>query len=678
MLSTFRARLQLAKKTASVPTVGFSNTYSRQHARSIDPTTREQFWSEQAQAVNWIKSPTKILDSSRAPLYRWFTDGLLNTSYNCLDRHVGELGNSIALYWDSPLTNSKAKFTYNQLLDKVATLAGVYTKLGITKGDRVIIYMPQIPEAIFAMLACARIGATHSVVFGGFAPKELASRITDAEPKLIVTSSCGVEPNRVIDYKIAVDEALKISQFENKAKVIVVQRDMMPTKLWTKGRDFDFNEEMNKANKVDPVPVESTHPLYVLYTSGTTGTPKGIVRDNGGTNVALNWSMKHIMGIGKRDVYFSGSDIGWVVGHSFIVYGPLMAGASTILYEGKPIGTPDPGAYWRMVQEYKIKGIYTSPTALRAIRKEDHEGNYFKKYDLSSLDTVTFAGERADIPTLQWLRDNLPKNVLLNDNYWQTESGWPISCNYRNFHTFPTKFGSATRPAPGYEVHILTESHEIIEEKKKLGAVCIKLPLPPSGMMTLWRNDEAFIQKYLSEHPGYYTSGDAGYYDEDGYLHITARVDDVINTAGHRLSTSQMEEVLNSYSDIAESAVVSHRDDLKGEVPVGFVVVKSGRGPNPNDLERALIKLVRTEIGPVAVFKNVIVVEKLPKTRSGKILRATLKKIVDGQKYKITPTIEDETVLPVIETLVKQKGLGKAGDIKFEEDLGLGVGETKP
>eukprot|EP01015_Nassula_variabilis_P016813 TRINITY_DN2599_c0_g1_i7.p1 TRINITY_DN2599_c0_g1~~TRINITY_DN2599_c0_g1_i7.p1 ORF type:complete len:622 (+),score=141.23 TRINITY_DN2599_c0_g1_i7:1-1866(+) len=600
--------------------------------------------------------------------YMGFQGGTLNTCYNCLDRHIEELGDNLALIYDSPITKNRATFTYNEVLENVSQLAGVLVDMGIQKGDRVIIYMPMIPQTVFALLACARIGAIHSVVFGGFAPKELASRITDAKPKLIIAASCGIEPpKRIIDYKKSLDEAIKLSG-DDEVKVLLFQRSEHISVTLIKGKHFDYEEMLAQAKSVPCVEVDATHPLYILYTSGTTGTPKGICRDNGGNAVSLTWTMKNVFNIGKRDVFFSGSDIGWVVGHSFIVYGPLMVGATTIIFEGKPVGTPDPGVYWRVIEEYKVKSFYTSPTALRAIKKEDPEGEYFKKYDFSSLDNIGVVGERSDIPTLEWLKSNIHEKVFINDTYWQTETGWPISCNYAYLKRFPEKFGSCVKPAPGYIVHILSDLGEILDANV-LGNVCIKLPLPPSGLLTLYNHDDAYVSKYLKEHPGYYTTGDAGYFDENGYLHIMARVDDVINTAGHRLSTAQIEEVLNGHSAIAESAVVALKDDLRGEVPIGFVVVKKGHDMNNDLLEQELIKKVRDDVGPVAFFKKCIVVPKLPKTRSGKILRGVLKKIADGEEYKAPSTIEDDSVLSEITQIVKEVGLGIKANIQYEEDL---------
>lgn len=526
-----------------------------------------------------------------------------------------------------------------------------------------------IPEAIFSMLACARIGAIHSVVFGGFAAKELAGRIVDAKPSLIISASCGIEPHKIIDYKAILDEALELADAVD-LKTIIVQRSVQRTNSIRNGLDLDYYTLMKLAKHKDCVDVPGNHPLYILYTSGTTGQPKGIVRDTAGTLVALHWNMTHINGINPGDVYFSSSDIGWVVGHSFIVYGPLIVGAATVLYEGKPTGTPDPGAYWRIIEKHKVNGFYTAPTALRALRREDLNGEWIRKYNTKSLRSISFAGERCDIPTFDWISRNIP-NALINDNYWQTETGWIISCNFANLYTFPSKPGSCTKPCPGFRVEIIDDDNKpaILGD---LGRVCIKLPMPPSFMLTLWNNDDAFVKKYLSEVPGYYVTGDAGYFDSDGYLHVMTRLDDIINTAGHRLSTAAMEEVLMGHPEIVEAAVVSTKDELKGEIPVGFVVLKPTSTSDHKTLERQLAYSIRKEIGPVACFDTAMIIDKLPKTRSGKILRHILKKIVDGKEYSIPPTIEDVTVLEKIkQTVENYGGLGKKANIFYEEDFGV-------
>ncbi|KAL4471394.1 hypothetical protein ABPG74_008287 [Tetrahymena malaccensis] len=633
------------------------NAYQEAYDRATHPDTREEFWKEQLDLVEWFKKPSVILDKSHQNpgFWRWYKDGEINICYNAIDRHVIEMPEKPALHWYSAYLKQELTYTWAELHDQVSKLADVYTKLGVTKGDRVIIYMPMVPEAVFGMLASARIGAIHSVVFGGFAAKELSGRITDAKPKLILSASCGIEPHKTINYKSILDEAIHLSGHSD-LKVLLLQRAHQTTSLLTIGRDFDYHTAMQFAKPIDCVSVTADHPLYILYTSGTTGQPKGIVRDTGGTCVATSWTMKHIMDIHKGDVYFSGSDIGWVVGHHFIVYGPLLRGATTVLYEGKPTGTPDPGCFWRLIEKYKVKGLYTAPTALRAIRRDDLNGDWIRKFDTSSLQNVSMAGERCDVPTYEWIQKNL--GVLINDNYWQTEIGWIISCNYKNLYTFPVKPGSAVKPAPGFKVEILDQDNHVIEEPGKLGRICIKLPMPPSFMLTLYNNDEAFIKKYLADAPGYYQSGDCGYFDSDGYLNVMTRLDDIINTAGHRLSTAAMEESLLGHDDVVEAAVVSKVDDFKGEIPIGFVVIKQGRNPEQKKLEKECIDIIRKDIGPVASFHHCIIVEKLPKTRSGKTLRHTLKKIVDGQKIdKIPPTIEDASVLEKIEERVKEYGL---------------------
>ena len=590
-----------------------------------------------------------------------------------MDRHLEKLGDTTALVYESAVRehhetgegHKSQTFTFKQLHDHVSRLAGVMQdKFGLVKGDRCIIYMPMIPEAVFAMLACARIGVIHSVVFGGFAAKELASRVADAKPKLIISASCGIEPHKTIDYKVILDESIKLSGVDG-VKILIKQRPESTCPM-IEGTDFDYEACMKVAKQVPCVPVEADHPLYILYTSGTTGMPKGVVRDQGGTCVGLFFTMKHIMNIGAGDMYFAGSDIGWVVGHSFIVYGPLLVGSGTILFEGKP-HLPNPGVYWRMVEKYKVKGLYSSPTGLRCIRRADGPGDWIKKYDVSSLHNISMAGERFDIHTFHWLQEMVPKTCLINDNYWQTESGWPICCNFKNLHTFESKPGSCTVPAPGWNVMILDDDNQVITEPRKMGKLSIKLPLAPSFMMTLWGNDERFVKKYLSDSPGYYTSGDAGFIDEDGYVHVMTRLDDVINTAGHRLSTYQMEEVLINHPDVVESAVVSMLDDLKGEIPVGFVVLYPGKNPDPKTLEKTLVAQMRNDIGPICCFKKCMILQMLPKTRSGKCLRNVLKGMVRGTAYKVPPTISDASILPEILAVVKAAGLGQKSNLVFDE-----------
>eukprot|EP00828_Plagiopyla_frontata_P003178 TRINITY_DN1085_c0_g1_i1.p1 TRINITY_DN1085_c0_g1~~TRINITY_DN1085_c0_g1_i1.p1 ORF type:complete len:553 (-),score=63.70 TRINITY_DN1085_c0_g1_i1:119-1777(-) len=544
--------------------------------------------------------------------------------YNCIDRHSQVSPESPVLIWESNMVNKSKVISYAELKCLCARLATILMKFGVRPGERVVIFCPMIPEAIISVFACSRIAAIHSIVFGGFASKELARRIFDCKPKLIICASCGFEPSKVIDYKKLVDGAIKeLGEAGKSIKVIVIQREEHPTGDWVVGRDFDFWSllEIEKEEQECQI-VKSTHPLYILYTSGTTGEPKGVVRDTGGTAVALNWTMNHIMGLKKGDVYFSTSDIGWVVGHSFIIYGPLLMGAATVIYEGKP-NTPDPSAWWKIIEKYKAVGLYTAPTAIRTLRKEDPQGSYIKKHNISSLKTISFAGERCDISTYQWIQNQL-KGVLCNDHYWQTETGWMISCNYANLFTFPSKAGSATKPCPGFNLKIVNNFGEVLG-LNQLGRILIKLPMPPSFMQTLWGNDEGFVAKYIT-YDGYYKTGDAGYFDEDGYLHVMTRLDDVINTCGHRLSTAQMEEVLLQHKAVNESAVVSVKDKMKGEVPVGFICLKNDFSSEDHQtIIKELVNLVRIEIGPVAVFKSVLIVPKLPKTRSGKIIRYTLK-----------------------------------------------------
>ena len=645
---------------------GELNPYDIHFDRAADPKTMEDFWAEQAKLITWIKEPKTILNRSEPPFFGWFTDGELNTCYNCIDRHLAERGDQPALIYESPITNSSKTYTYKELKEHTAKFAGVLANHGVVKGDRVIIYMPMIPEAIFATLACARIGAIHSIVFGGFAAKELASRILDAEPKVIVSATCGIEPHKVVDYKKMLDEAIKIANLSTTIKKIIVAREQLKVTL-IEGVDFDFYEELSKAKEVDPVPVLGKDPLYILYTSGTTGSPKGIVRDNGGNAVALAYSMKYIFGLKPGDVYMATSDIGWVVGHSYIIYGPLINGSATVLFEGKP-NLPDAGIVWRTAEKYKVRGIYSSPTAMRAVRKEDPEGKHIKQADLSNVASFSMAGERVDIPTCNWLLDCLPKTCLLNDNYWQTETGWSIGTNFVNLHTFPVKPGSTTKPAPGMRVTIIDEDcHHL--PPNTLGNVCIQLPMPPSFMTTLYKNDKAFVDRYLKPVPCFYFTGDAGFIDDKGYLHVTTRVDDIINTAGHRLSTSQMEEVLTGHKDIVEAAVLSAKDELKGEIPVGFVVLKTGVDREKAAIVKELIAKIREDIGPVASFQKCMIVEKLPKTRSGKILRNILRAIVDGEEPKIPPTIEDESVIEPIKAEAMKNGLCKKVNIQYEEDL---------
>ena len=603
------------------------------------------FWAQAAQAVSWTKEPQRILDDDNPPFYRWFPDAELNTCANALDRHIAERGDQTALIYDSPVTGTKQRYTYRELLDKTARFAGVLRSLGVQKGDRVVLYMPMIPEAVIAMLACARIGAVHSVVFGGFASHELATRIDDAQPDVIVTASCGIEPTRVIEYKPMLDHALTRATHQPRA-LVIVQRDRLRCDLIPR-RDHDWDEVMATAEPVDPVPVAATDPLYVLYTSGTTGKPKGIVRDNGGHAVALTWSMRNIYDVGPGEVFWAASDVGWVVGHSYIAYAPLLAGATTVLYEGKPIGTPDPGAFWRVVSEYGVKVLFSAPTALRAIRKEDPDGSHIGRYDLSSLKYLFQAGERLDPDTYQWASKVLGIPVI--DHWWQTETGWAIAANPVGVQQLPLKAGSPTVPMPGYDVAILHPDGSGCEPGEE-GAICIRLPLPPGTLPTLWGDDARFEASYLCEHPGYYLTGDGGYLDSDGYLFVMGRIDDVINVAGHRLSTGQIEAVLAAHPAVAECAVIGVADPIKGQVPRGFVVLKAGA--RSEGLERELVASVRHSIGAVASLNLVDVVAALPKTRSGKILRKTMRGIADGRDEPVPSTIEDagvlETLLPIL------------------------------
>jgi len=604
------------------------------------------FWAQAAEAVSWTRKPKRILDDDNPPFYRWFPDAELNTCANALDRHIAERGDQTALIYDSPVTGTKRTYTYRELLDQTAHFAGALRGLGVGKGDRVVLYMPMIPEAVVAMLACARLGAVHSVVFGGFASHELAARIDDAAPTVIVSASCGIEPTRLIEYKPMLDHALTRAGHQPRACVIV-QRDQHRCDL-IEGRDHDWAELMSAAEPVDPVPVAATDPLYVLYTSGTTGKPKGIVRDNGGHAVSLMWSMRNIYGVGPGDVYWAASDVGWVVGHSYIVYAPLLAGATTVLYEGKPIGTPDPGAFWRVVSEYGVAVLFSAPTALRAIRKEDPDASHLRRYELSSLRYLFQAGERLDPDTYEWASQVLGIPVI--DHWWQTETGWAIAANPVGVQQLPLKAGSPTVPMPGYDVQILHGDGSGCEPGEE-GAICIRLPLPPGALPTLWGDDARFEASYLCEHPGYYLTGDGGYLDDDGYLFVMGRIDDVINVAGHRLSTGQIEAVLAAHPAVAECAVVGVADEIKGQVPRGFVVLKSGA--TADGLAAELVAAVRHSIGAVACFTGVDVVPALPKTRSGKILRKTMRGIADGHDEPVPSTIEDPGVLDTLRPILR-------------------------
>ncbi|MCK8086928.1 propionyl-CoA synthetase [Vibrio sp. 1CM8B] len=602
------------------------------------------FWETQSQAIDWFEPPKTILQTDENGIERWFPDGVMNTCWLALDYHCENgRGDNTALIYDSPVTGNQSSYTYKQLRDQVAKVAGMLATQGVTKGDRVVIYMPMIPEAAMAMLACARLGAVHSVVFGGFAPHELAVRIEDAEPKVLITASCGVEINKVLPYKPMVDRAIMDSRWKPE-KVVVFQREQALAEL-NNERDVLWQQAVNDALPHSCVPVLATDPLYILYTSGTTGKPKGVVRDNGGHAVAMKYSMSTIYDMPQDGVFWAASDVGWVVGHSYIVYAPLIHGCTTILFEGKPVRTPDPGAFWRVCEEYNVDVLFSAPTAFRAIKKGDPEGELLTKYDLSSLKSIFMAGERLDPPTLDWVESHTNKPVI--DHWWQTETGWAISANPTGLESLPVKAGSSTKPVPGYQVEILNELGEVAQPNQQ-GFVALKRPLPPGCLPTVWRNHDRFESGYLSQFPGYYVSGDGGYLDEDGYLFIMGRIDDVINVAGHRLSTGEMEEIVGGHPAIAECAVVGIHDDLKGQLPLGLVVLKDGVKVDGIELQRELVGKVRNEIGAVACFKQALVVERLPKTRSGKILRRTIRQIAEGEQYVVPSTIDDPTSLTEI------------------------------
>ncbi len=617
----------------------------------------EGFWAKAAEEIDWYKPWEKVFDPEKGVYGRWFVGAECNTCYNCVDRHVkAGRGDQPAIIWDSPITGSKRIITYAELLDEVELFAAILRDFSVEKGDRVIIYMPMVPEAVIAMLACARIGAVHSVVFGGFAAKELATRIDDAHPKLIVSASCGIEPSRIVPYKPLLDEAIEIASHKPDT-CIILQREQRKAGMIPL-RDYDWQELMNKARARDHraacVPVAATDPLYILYTSGTTGQPKGVVRDNGGHMVALKWTMSNIYGVEPGEVYWAASDVGWVVGHSYIVYGPLLHGCTTIVFEGKPVGTPDAGVFWRVISEHGVRVLFTAPTAFRAIKREDPDGALIRQYDLSGFRALFLAGERADPDTVQWAEKHLGVPVI--DHWWQTETGWAIAANPLGLGLLPQKYGSPGVPMPGYDVDILDENGEKLGAGE-LGAICVKLPLPPGCLPTLWQNDERFRESYLSRFPGYYETADAGYVDEDGYLYIMARTDDIINVAGHRLSTGGMEEVLASHPDVAECAVVGIRDTLKGQIPIGFIVLKAGVSQAPEEVERECVQLIREKIGAVASLKLVMTVARLPKTRSGKILRGTIRKIADGEEWKMPATIDDPAILDEITQVLSERGV---------------------
>ncbi len=633
-----------------------STLYERTLRRAgADP---EGFWAEAAEQISWVRRWDSVLDDSNPPFHRWFAGAQVNTCYNAVDRHVeAGRGQQPALIYDSPVTGTTATLTYADLQGQTARLAGVLRNLGVRKGDRVLIYMPMIPEAAVAMLACARIGAVHSVVFGGFAARELATRIDDALPRVVLAASCGIETARVVEYKPLLDEAIALSTHKPDATVLL-QRPQHGATLGP--GDHDWHEAMAAAKPADCVPVQATDPLYILYTSGTTGIPKGVVRDNGGHLVALDWSMKNVYGIAPGEVYWAASDIGWVVGHSYIVYAPLIHGCTTVLYEGKPVGTPNAGAFWRVISDHGVSALFTAPTAFRAIKREDPRGDLIRQFDLSSLRTLFLAGERADPDTVRWAEEKLGVPVI--DHWWQTETGWPIVANCVGLGALPVKHGSPTKVVPGYDVRILEHEGGSAGGSRELpagetGAIALRLPLPPGCLPTLWKNDAGYIDSYLSEFDGYYQTGDAGFVDEDGYLYIMSRTDDLINVAGHRLSTGGMEEILASHPDVAECAVIGIADSLKGQVPLGLVVLYAGSGRTEAEIVPELVQTVRDQLGPVASFKIAAVVDRLPKTRSGKVLRGTMRRIADGEPYTVPATIDDHAILDEIEQTLAELGL---------------------
>jgi propionyl-CoA synthetase len=625
-----------------------NGAYADAYRRSIEDPNG--FWGEAAKAIDWINQPQQVLDDANPPFYRWFTGGVLNTCYNALDRHVvSGRGDQPALVYDSPVTGTQRTYTYAELLDQVARFAGVLRGLGVVKGDRVVIYLPMVPEAAVAMLACARIGAVHSVVFGGFAPHELAIRIDDAKPKVVVSASCGIEPTRTIAYKPMLDHAIELAEHKPE-RTVILQRPQVEAELGERDLDWATLMRPGAVAPAEAVAVEATDPLYILYTSGTTGKPKGVVRDNGGHAVALHWSMKNIYDIDPGDVFWAASDVGWVVGHSYIVYAPLLAGATTVLYEGKPVGTPDAGAFWRVISEHKVNALFTAPTAFRAIKKEDPNAEHLKRYDVSCLHTLFLAGERLDPDTYTWACGVLGIPVV--DHWWQTETGWSIAANLRGLDPMDTKPGSPSVPVPGYDVQILDAQGEP-QGPGAEGAICLRLPLPPGTLPTLWGDDERYVNGYLSAFPGWYLTGDGGYKDEDGYVYVMGRTDDVINVAGHRLSTGSMEAVLAAHPMVAECAVVGVHDELKGQVPRGFVVLKAGVEADPEQLRRELVQSVRDEIGAVAALREIDVVSGLPKTRSGKILRKTMREIADGKNPDVPSTIKDATILEKLAPILR-------------------------
>ncbi len=632
-----------------------TDPYTQAHSRSL--TDPEGFWGEVAEGITWSRKWDKVLDDSNEPFYRWFSGGELNTCYNALDRHVENgRGDQTALIYDSPVTGSTVKtYTYSELRDETAKFAGILAEQGVARGDRVLIYMPMVAEAVISMLACARLGAVHSVVFGGFAANELAVRIDDARPKAIVSATCGIETTKVIEYMPLLNEAIDLSTHKPDTCVIL-KRPQVDGKL-KEGRDIDWAEAMKTAIPHDCVTLRATDPLYILYTSGTTGQPKGVVRDNGGHAVALNWTMKAVYGMDPGDVFWAASDVGWIVGHSYICYAPLLNGCTTLIYEGKPVGTPDAGAFWRVISQHKVRAMFTAPTAFRAIKREDPTGELLKDYDMSSFEFLYLAGERLDPDTLHWAEDKLKVPVI--DHWWQTETGWAIASNCMGLGAFPVKPGSPTKAVPGWDVQVLDETNNQVPAGD-IGAICCKLPLPPGTLPTLWNADERYREAYLEEFPGYYKTADAGYIDEEGYLYIMARTDDIINVAGHRLSTGGMEEVLAAHPDVAECAVLGVADKLKGQMPVGFLVLNAGVERDHEEIVREVVAMVRKKIGPVAAFKVATVVNRLPKTRSGKILRGTMQKIADNEEHKVPATIDDPVILEEIEAALISIGLASA------------------
>ncbi|MCP3976567.1 MAG: propionyl-CoA synthetase [bacterium] len=627
-------------------------SYAEIYQRSLsDP---DGFWSEAATLIDWYQAPETALDDSAAPMYRWFGDGRLNTCYNALDRHAdGGRADQLALVYDSPVTDTVRTYTFAELRDEVAKVAGALRDLGVGTGDRVIVYMPMIAEAAMAMLACARLGAIHSVVFGGFAANELATRIDDAKPKVIMSASCGIEPGRIVEYKPLLDKAIDLAEHKPD-EVLMLQRPQAEAQM-QEGRDHDWVATVTAAHPADCVSVAATDPLYILYTSGTTGVPKGIVRDNGGHAVALAWSMKNIYDVDPGQVYWAASDVGWIVGHSYIVYAPLIHGCTTVLYEGKPVGTPDPGAFWRVIEQHGVSVLFTAPTAFRAIKRDDPDANHLARYDTSSLRALFLAGERCDPDTLHWAEEKLGVPVI--DHWWQTESGWPMISSPMGIEQMPIKAGSPSVPVPGYDVRVLDDDGSECAPGD-IGAIVVKLPLPPGCLPTLWNADDRYREAYLERFPGHYLSGDAGFKDDDGYVSIMSRIDDIINVAGHRLSTGAMEEVIADHPDVAECAVIGVADQLKGQLPVGFVVLNAGADRKPDEVVSELVAMMRDRIGPVAAFKQAAVVDRLPKTRSGKILRGTMRSIADRNEWKMPATIDDPAILDEIEGALEGMGFG--------------------